>query len=263
MTALRRLWPAALWTLAAPLSAAVDGSTSAEVLKFSAGARAAALGDAQIALAEGAPALDTNPAGLAGVSVGEIHFSHNKGLETVQEQRVQWALPLRSAGTLGLGYQRLSMDDFAGLDDSGAQTNDLNTGASVLTLGWGKNIARNASDHNGLFVGTALKRVSDTQADVTASGLAADVGLLIRPWGTQTAWVRRMGFGVTARNIGRGLTFDEESVPFPTSYGAGVSYSHLLSGDILSAELDVAQVSGEDAGLGMGVEYWTDRKSVV
>ncbi|MBK8651598.1 MAG: hypothetical protein IPN23_07825 [Elusimicrobia bacterium] len=55
-----------------------------------------AMGDAQVALAEGALAALWNPAGLGGLTANEVLFSHNKWLDDITDQRFIAAFALKT-----------------------------------------------------------------------------------------------------------------------------------------------------------------------
>lgn len=255
---MRRFLGAALLLL--PLSAfAADGSTGAEFLKIGAGARPTAMGDAQVALAEGALAALWNPAGLGGLKANEVLFSHNKWLDDITDQRFVAAFALKNVGAVALAYERLALGDMPGFDAQSNLTGSLKSGDDVISLSWGRNLVSGAGGGSGLFVGAGAKSITEKIAGVSASAFAADFGVIARPWGAasqRAPWLRRSSLGLAIRHLGPGLKFDSETTPLPTEYVVGVGHSVPLSGDILTFGLDIHQVTGEDFSVGAGGEYW-------
>lgn len=245
------LVPMALW--------AGDGNTGAEFLKIGAGARPVAMGDAQVALAEGALAALWNPAGLGGLTANEVLFSHNKWLDDITDQRFVAAFAFKNVGTVAVAYERLAIGDLLGFDAQSNLTGDLKSGDDVFSLSWGRNLVAGAEGGSGLFLGAGAKSITEKIAGVSASAFAADFGVIARPWGAaaqRTPWLRRSSLGVSVRNLGPGLKFDTETTPLPTEYALGVGHTLPLTGDLLTLGLDLRQVTGEDLAVGLGAEYW-------
>ncbi|MBL0058284.1 MAG: PorV/PorQ family protein [Elusimicrobia bacterium] len=228
-------------------------------MKMGAGARPAALGDTQAALAEGALSALWNPAGLGLLSAPEVSLTHNKWTEGVTDQRFVGAVPFKGAGALALAYERLTVDDFLGFDAQGTPTGSVKSGDDVLTVAWGRNLAQGATGASGLTAGVAAKVISEKVAGVSASGFAADFGVMVRPWGAGAArnpWFRRSSLGAAVRNLGQGLKFDSQTAALPTEYVLGLGYSQPFSGDLLTTGADLHQVTGEKTSISFGAEYW-------
>jgi hypothetical protein len=101
--------------------------------------------------------------------------------------------------------------------------------------------------------------ISEKVAGVSASGFAADFGVMVRPWGAGAArnpWFRRSSLGAAVRNLGQGLKFDSETAALPTEYVLGLGYSQPFSGDLLTTGVDLHQVTGEKTSVSFGAEYW-------
>src|SRR5687767_7302128 len=115
--------------LAVPSALTAGGATGAELLKLGAGARAAAMADAQTALADDAFALRWNPAGLARLSAPDAAFMHNQWFEDVRQQHAAAAFPLRGAGTFAAGVNRVAVEEYNGFDAQGARASPLTSEA--------------------------------------------------------------------------------------------------------------------------------------
>ncbi|HRY30357.1 MAG TPA: PorV/PorQ family protein [Elusimicrobiota bacterium] len=236
------------------------GTTSGEILKLPVGARAVGMGEAQTALPHDLSASHWNPAGLGTLSSPEISLMHHRLYEDVQQYYALVACPLGALGTPAVGFNHLTVESFQGFDAQGTPTRPLESRADAASLSWGKNLFSGASDPSGLFGGLTFKFLQEEHADVSASGLATDVGFLYRPplpaapaWG----WVRRTSLGLAVKNLGQGPKFDTQTPPLPTEITAGVAYSHFLEGDILHLALDVRKNAEAGNGGAFGVEYGT------
>jgi long-subunit fatty acid transport protein len=87
------------------------GISTAQFLKIGVGARAAALGDAFIAIANDASALYWNPAGLVQFKNDEIIFAHNNWVVDINHDFLGGVYHFGSNYALGVGVTGLSMDD--------------------------------------------------------------------------------------------------------------------------------------------------------
>src|SRR5512143_2302252 len=97
---------------AIPTFSSAAGTSGAQFLKLGAGARAAAMGDAQVACVDNVDATYWNPAGLADVDGAEISATQNNWLVGSQYQTVAGAANFRGA-TFGVSVQRM---DFGRMD---------------------------------------------------------------------------------------------------------------------------------------------------
>jgi hypothetical protein len=87
------------------------GISTAQFLKIGVGARAAALGDAFIAIADDASALYWNPAGLIQFKNHEIIFAHNSWLVDINHDFLGGVYHFGNNYAVGIGVTGLTMDD--------------------------------------------------------------------------------------------------------------------------------------------------------
>jgi hypothetical protein len=254
LTGLKR--KAALLALFAGASASLRaaGTTSAEFLRAEAGARAAALGGTQAALADDAFAVYWNPAGLARLRAPEAAVMRQNGVEDVGQDFAAVAVPTKSAGVWAIAFDRVAVDPFPGYDAQGAAAGPVRSDGTAVAAAWGKRIAGAAP--GGLAAGVAAKTVRETNAGVSASGFLFDAGFQWLPAAGGGGWLERLGLGLAARNVGQGPKFDKEAAPAPTTASLGLSYRHFLAGNALAAGVDAHRSRGEDAYASAGVEYW-------
>jgi hypothetical protein len=247
---------AAAWFFSTGVSLAGKGAKGGEFLRFGGGARAMGMGEAQVALTDDVLATHWNPAGLGALRAPEVALMHNRWIQDVTHQVALAAFPMKPIGTISVGLNRLAMDEFQGFDAAGTPTRGLESKATALALGWGR--ALTPGESRSLLGGISAKWFKETHADVDGgAGLAADAGLLWRPWGPPASpWLRRLSFGAALKNMGRGAAFDAAAAPLPRELVAGAGYSHFLSGDVASVGLDLHRVAGEPMFATAGGEYW-------
>src|SRR5438067_1224172 len=83
-----------------------SGTSSAQFLKLGAGARAAGMGDAFVAVADDVTAAYWNPAGLAQIRQTEVEAMQNTSLVDTQYQYLGAAVPLRDSA---IGFSMFRM----------------------------------------------------------------------------------------------------------------------------------------------------------
>ncbi|MBI5645953.1 MAG: PorV/PorQ family protein [Ignavibacteriae bacterium] len=87
------------------------GISSLQFLKIGVGARAAALGEAAVAVVDDATALHYNPAGIANIAENQVHFSHTSWFVDLRHAFVGAVYRLSSADAVGVSFTSLSTDD--------------------------------------------------------------------------------------------------------------------------------------------------------
>ena len=87
------------------------GTATAQFLKIGVGARATAMGDAFVAVANDASALYWNPAGITQFQTNEIIFSHTSWFLDIQHQFIGAVYHLSLDDAIGVSVTSLHMDD--------------------------------------------------------------------------------------------------------------------------------------------------------
>ncbi len=87
------------------------GISTAQFLKIGVGARAAALGEAFVAMADDASALYWNPAGAVQVNQHQVFFSHNEWLIDIQHEFAGGIYKLSENDAIGVSLTSLHMED--------------------------------------------------------------------------------------------------------------------------------------------------------
>ena len=141
-----------------------------------ASARAEALGDAFVGLADDPSAVFFNPAGLSQLRAADFSLNHNSYLAGSFEETLLFGLP---AGSLGGFAGALQYVNWGGLDQRdafGVPQGTFTDGDAAFSLGWGASFAP------GLSFGVALRGVQQKIIDSLYTGLTGDLGLLLAPY---------------------------------------------------------------------------------
>jgi len=191
------------------------GTSAAQFLGISVGARATALGGAFGAVAEDATALYWNPAGIARNGVSEAYISHT---EWLVETDFNWAglvLSLGRNNAIGIHLTQLNYgEDMVTTIDQPMGTGDR---WSAMDLAAGISYSQNLTDF--FSIGGSLKYINQRIWDESASAIAMDVGLLF------ITGFNDMKLGVSISNFGTEMKMDGKNLsivhdPDPDSFGS-------------------------------------------
>ncbi|MBI4063394.1 MAG: PorV/PorQ family protein [Elusimicrobia bacterium] len=222
---------------------AAPGTTAADFLKIGLGPRPAALGDAYTGLADDVNAIAHNPAGLMSLRRQEATFMHHEYAEGIEQDYLAYAYPVSRSGALGFAVNALRTQAIASYDANdqpldSVSARDLSANAAV------------AFKIKRLALGLSAKRLSSRLADVKASGLATDAGLLVNI-------NNNLRFGAAAQNLGSDIKFIKESFPLPSIFKTGVALRTLLpftAGHYGTLAVDRHFPRGESAYSSAGLE---------
>lgn len=225
---------------AVPAVAGGPGSRGAEVLKLGGGPRAYALGDARTALLGDAYSLFGNPAGLASLDRAETAFLYNRGVEGIGEQALLGAIPVGRRSVLGAGMLRLDSGAIDGFDASGASAGGVDAEDLVAVLGWGLSLP---ARRHSFDVGGTAKGLRSRLDTARASAYAFDLG---------AAWRRELArgglaVGVSARNLGPGIRYDQETAGLPSQLAVGAAFTRRADGGPWTAAFELRR-SADDTG---------------
>ncbi|MFH1369370.1 MAG: PorV/PorQ family protein [Elusimicrobiota bacterium] len=186
------------------------GVSSAEFLLIGVGARAQGLGNAYTAVSSDINSIYWNQAGLGVMKRPEVSFMHNAWLDNMTYDYAAFGVPTK-AGTFGFSVHYLNIGEITGRASQISEPYTFKAGDTMFTFGYGSKVIRNG------YAGLNLKYIRENIDDVTATGFAADLGLLYKLPG------HSLSFGLTARNIGGGMKYvnETENLPMNISLGAG------------------------------------------
>ena len=227
------------------------GAAGALFLRLGMGGRASGMGEAFTAVAEDASSAYWNPAAMSAVLGTRVMFMHNEYMQSMRLEQV--ALTHETEyGTFGLGFTGLYMDEMDRYDDvpSEIPLGKFSAYDVAFTLAYSRYIIPNLS------AGVAVKPVYERIDEITATGLAFDVGLY------HVSKVPGMKLAAVAANVGTPMKFVEEEFALPRVIKFGGSYErHVASirGDIL-ATVDLLFPNDGGAKQHFGAEYGYDRR---
>jgi hypothetical protein len=239
----------ALLLAAAPAAAAPTGFAFLEVPE---GARAAALGGAYVALADGVDAAFWNPAGLAGVRGTQITGSHVEFFQSLKHDDFAAAGQLFGggiAGSIRASYSQ-PIDE---RDDLGNLTGSFGSHDLEFQLGYGWQFAP------GTRFGLASQVIRERIENEAATTWATSGGATWQP----QRW-KGLRLGVAALHLGAAAHYDLGGpqggpVTLPAALQAGAAWTRSLGqGYALSAELDERATRGRQSVTGLGAELASD-----
>jgi hypothetical protein len=247
----------AAWFSPAAVFASGAGTTAAEFLNLGAGPRAAAMGDAQVGLADDAYTAYWNPAGLSSLRTPEAAFTQTQYLQNISQEYVAYALPRTRYGSFGASFSYLGYGSLEGYDATGQPTGSVGASDMDFGLSYSRDLFLEERYGTELSAGVTGKWIQEKLASVGASAYAADLGLLFAPgikWGEfWNGWKA----GLALRNVGSSMTFDQESFPLPRTLSAGLSYTGRWRDESITLAVDGRQPNDGSRSIGVGLEIWT------
>jgi hypothetical protein len=237
--------------------AADTGTTAANFLKLGIGPRAIAMGEAQVGLADDVYATYWNPAGLAGLQTQEVGFVHTQYLQDINEEYATYALPRGSLGTFAASFTYLNVGKFQGYDATGQPIGEVGANDTAIGLSYAHYLYHDRRFGADLSAGATGRWIQERLDTVSAATFAGDMGLLFTPgirWGTALSGWRA---GVTLRNVGSPLRFDQDSFALPRTFSGGLSYTGSVFGEDITLAIDGSQPNDGPRFMGAGVEVCT------
>jgi hypothetical protein len=178
---------------------AKTGTVAATFLEIPAGAAAVGMGTAYVSNASDASALYWNPAAVARFEKTEVLVNHMSWIADTRYDFAALALPLGEAGTIGVSFTSLGMEDMK------VRTVELPEGTgeffSAADIAVGLSYARKFSDR--FAVGATVKFIQQTIWHESASAFALDIGTVFR-----TDLLGGMVIGATLSNFGTSMKLD-------------------------------------------------------
>jgi hypothetical protein len=222
------------------------GSSGALFLRVGFGARASAMGEAYTAVAEDASSIYWNPGAMAAVLGTNVTLAHNEYFASMRLEQAS-VVHETSWGTIGFMFTGLYMDAMDRYEDTPSAYPLGTFGAYdvAVSAAYARYIVPN------LAVGISMKPVYERIDELSASGIAFDIGLY------HVAKLRGVKFAAVAGNLGPPMKFDEEEFALPRYVKVGGSYESeiaALDGRIL-VTLDGVFPNDGDVHEHVGAEY--------
>jgi len=223
------------------------GTLGGQSLKIGVGARAAAMGDAYVAIADDATAVYWNPAGIARLSGQSVTINHTAWPADILFDQAAYVFNVKwIPGMLGVNVRALTMSRDL------VRTTYLpeGTGDTFDAGEWAYGISYARSLTDKFSAGISANYVQTGLADVKGKSTTFDFGTLY------DIGVLGAKIGMSIQNIGSDMTFLNEKVKMPTFFRVGGSMSILQSGEsrlITSAEF--THPSDNSEKVNWGAEY--------
>lgn len=248
------------------------GTTGAVFLNTGIDARGAAMGNAQVALANRVSALQWNPAGIAGIQTHAIAFTHADWFLDTQLQNVGVVINAGNMGNFGLS---VTAYNYGEIEVTRIDVPD-GTGEffTPLDLAVGLSYARNLTTR--FAIGGTTRFVRQQIWNSSASGFALDVGVMYR------TDFQNMRIGMAITNFGTDMKMDgkdlrvahdidpnrsgnndrlparmeTDSWPMPLNFRVGIAMDVFdLGSQSLTVSADAQQPNDQSESLNAGLEY--------
>ncbi len=216
----------------------------AKFLSINPSIRASAMGDAFVAVADDASAVNLNPAGLAFLKQKEISIMYNTSFGLIDHGYLASAIPISKKLTSGGSLIYLNTKNEPIRDLYGNLTGkNLSYSGLAFTLPFAYKLASVFS------AGTSFKLINDKLLDDSAISYAFDFGIMTKIYLGSGHWISA---GIGAENLGKELRKDE---PLPTIIRV-IGIAHQWKGLKYTAEFDLNPYSSEDFFGKFGGEFW-------
>ncbi len=268
----------ATWAGAEPKFSKV-GFSGMQFLKIGAGARGTAMAGCFTAVADDATSLYWNPAGIAKLRTIDAVFGHTEWVADIKNEYIGCVIPGGLLGNFGISASFLSMGDMqrTTIDDISTVAREDEGEAmptfSASDVALGLTYARSLT--NKFSVGVTAKYVREKIAEMTASGLAFDVGtyyltgfktlrigMAIVNFGSETSfhgtdleaeWINP---GWPSNYTGNAWEIKSQPFPLPLQFKMGIAYDFKFGSDhILTTSGEMVHPNDGNEKVLVGLEY--------
>jgi hypothetical protein len=231
-----------------------SGSVTAQFLKISANARAAAMGNAQVALGEGALSIAYNPAGTLSVQNVSVGATYNAWFADITHSFFAIAANLQQWGTVGFGVTLLTTNDIAVTTPAFPE----GTGEFFKATDYAYTLSYSRQISEMFGLGLSIKYINSTFPGLTdvagervgTHAIAFDVGTLY------DIPVLRTRLGISVNNLGKDLKYLNEQYSIPTALRFGARTSLFEEeGQKLYAAFQIGRPNDSDEQYNLGFEY--------
>ncbi len=225
-----------------------SGSVTGQFLKLPTNARAAAMGNAQVSIAEGAASIASNPAGI--LSTEQFSFSgmYNEWFADIQHSFAGVTANLENLGTIGVGVTLLATDEM----DVTTPAFPEGTGEKFRATEYAFTVSYGRKLSEEFALGLSAKYIKSNlyNADLVSNSIAFDIGSLY------DIPVLKTRLGISVTNLGRDLKYINEQYSLPTSlrFGARTAVYQDDENQLFTA-IQVGRPNDADEQYNVGIEY--------
>lgn len=225
-----------------------SGTVTGQFLKLSTSARAVAMGGAQVAVASGVNAMAYNPAGILEVANYGFGATYTQLYADIQHSYLGAVKNIPGLGSVGVSVLILTTDDMLVTTPAFPEGTGEKFKASDYAVG--VSFARQVTDQFRVGVNAKIIQSYLYNAEVGTGSFAFDIGTLY------AIPVLRSHIGVSLTNLGKDLTFVNETYSLPTALRFGVlvdlvrdETNHVVT------TLQITRVNDADEQYNLGGEY--------
>ena len=225
-----------------------SGTVTGQFLKLSTSARAVGMGGAQVAVADGVNSMAYNPAGILSVENYGFGATYTQLYADIQHSYIGAVKNIPGLGAVGLSVVILTTDDMLVTTPAFPEGTGEKFKASDYAVGF--SFARQVTDQFRVGVNAKLIQSYLYNSEVGTSSFAFDIGTLY------DIPVLKSHVGVSLTNLGKDLTFVNETYSLPTALRFGVLVD-LVKDDMntLVTTLQITRVNDADEQYNLGGEY--------
>jgi hypothetical protein len=234
-----------------------------QFLKIDVGARASSMAGAMTLSSYDANTVFYNPAGLGRMNMQFDFMANNtQWIADIQYNAIAGAYNAGDLGTFGLHFLFVDYGEIIGTrvaqnDQGFVETGNVDVGAYSLGLSYSRNLSEQFT------IGGTVKFVSqklgsnlmpnESTKENSASGISFDFGTIFYP-----GW-ESFRFGMSVRNFGAELEYEQESFELPLTFTAGVAMNvfdlSAIEDQTLLISLDVVHSRDYTERISLGAEY--------
>ncbi len=225
-----------------------SGSVTGQFLKLPINARASGMGNALVALADGASSIPFNPAGTLSIETAGFGATYNQWWADISHTFVGAAVNLNSIGTIGFGVIMLSTDEM--IVRTPAFPEGTGEKFKAVDMAYMVSYARQISADFGIGLSAKYIKSNLYNDEITAKSIAFDIGTLYN------VPILRTSLGISVNNLGRDLTYLNETYSLPTvlRFGAKTSIFEEENSKLYAA-VQIGRPNDSDEQYNLGLEY--------
>ena len=210
------LWAILLCIVLIPRSEAGNrsGTVSEQFLKLSTSARAIAMGGAQVAVAEGVSSIAFNPAGMLSVDNVGFGATYTAWFADIQHSYIGVVKNLQGFGAIGVSLTSLTTGDM--IETTPAFPEGTGRLFRASDFAFSLAYARQVTDQFRVGLNGKIIKSYLFNTEVSGSSFAFDIGTLY------DIPILRSHIGVSLTNIGKDMTFLQETYSLPTALRFGI-----------------------------------------